>query len=189
MRGAVLVLMALVACDTAPGSQPIPAPRIVTPDLPPGYPPKIGAVAAVLNGKAVAWDTYDYSVGTFDASAQFVGPKAMPEFRLLGMQPGQPGSDRNRLTMKGSGSGGALQDALIEVVAGSDWNGLRLSSAGQKAVLVLDRVLRKDQGYGHATGHFAGTVCTANGTPVRVDTRYCQPVSGTFETDLQYDLQ
>lgn len=189
MRGAVLALMALVACDAAPGNQPIPAPRIVTADLPPGYPPKIGAVAAVLNGKAVAWDTYDYSVGAFDASAQFVGPKAMPEFRLLGMQPGQPGSDRNRLTMKGSGSGGALQDVLIEVVAGRDWNGLRLSSAGQKAVLVLDRVTGDGVSRGHVTGHFLATICAANGMPIKVDTRHCQAISATFETEFQYDLK
>ena len=66
---------------------------------------------------------------------------------------------------------------------------MRLSSAGQTASLVLDQVRRKDSGHGHAKGHFAATVCRANGMPVKVDTRYCKPISGTFEMDLQYDTE
>lgn len=190
MRWAVVGLLGLASC-MAPAPPALP-PVTAVPEgevLPAGYPPKIGTVSALLDGKVAVWETYDFSVGAFDASAQFTGPKAAPEFRLLGFQPGQPNLERNRVTMKGSGLGGALTDVLIEVVAGNNWDGLRLSSAGQTAALVLDQVVRKDDSHGHAKGHFAATVCAANGMPVRVDTRYCQPISGTFETDFQYDTQ
>ena len=39
-------------------------------DLPPGYPPKMGEITGTLGGKPVAWETFDYSIGAFDASAQ-----------------------------------------------------------------------------------------------------------------------
>ena len=185
-RVAVFLLVALAGCTAiAP-----PAPLPVAVGSPPGYPPRIGEISAVLKGKPVAWQTYDFSLGTRDASAQFVGSKAAPTFRMLGFPPGQPKAASNRLTMKGSGAAqaGALQDVLIEVIAGNNWDGLRLSSAGQAASLVLDKVVAKTGGYGHASGHFAAVLCRANGMPVQVDVRYCQDMTGKFETDFQYGM-
>lgn len=190
MRWAALGLLGLAGC-LAP-APPAP-PAIATPaaaELPPGYPPKIGTVTALLAGRAVAWETYDFSVGALDASAQFAGPKAAPEFRMLGMQPGQPNVERNRLTLKGSGpvKAGVLTDGLIEVVAGNNWDGLRLTSAGQTAAIVLDQVTADAGHSGHAKGHFSARLCAANGMPARVDARHCQDIAATFETDFQFDL-
>ena len=186
MRAAVLAFVALAGC-AAPGVSP----GVVTPDLPPGYPPKIGTVSAVLNGKAVGWETYDFSLGSRDASAQFAGSKDAPVFRMLGFPAGNPKAEANRITMKGAGpvKAGALSDVLIEVIAGANWDGLRLSSQGQAATLVLDSVAAKDGVYGHATGHFTAHLCRAMGQPARVDVRYCQDMTGKFETDYQTDLR
>ena len=184
-RLAVFLLVALAGCTAvAPPASPVAV------GSPPADPPKIGEISAVLKGKPVAWQTYDFSKGTQDASAQFVGAKSAPTFRMLGFPPGQPQAASNRLTMKGSGAAqaGTLRDVLIEVIAGNNWYGLRLSSAGQAANLVLDKVVAKTGGYGHATGHFAARLCRANGMPVQVDVRYCQEMTGTFETDFQYGM-
>ena len=183
--GVILALMGCVA--TVPAQKPDESGT-----LPPGYPPKIGVISAELAGKAAGWETYDYSIGAFDASAQFSGPKAAPMFRMLGLPPGQPSSTTNRITMAGNAPGGAkagpLAKPLIEIVAGTNWDGLRLSSSGQQAEIVVDTLTPKDSGYGHATGHFSAIVCAANDMPIKVDTRHCQPLTGTFETDLQFDL-
>ena len=187
MRAAVLAFVAMAGC-VAPAVVPAPKPAVA---LPPGYPPKIGDIKALLNGKAAAWQTYDFSLGAFDASAQFVGAKDAPVFRMLGFPPGQPKSEVNRITMKGAGpvKAVALSDVLVEIVAGANWDGLRLSSQGQAATLVLDSVAAKDGVYGHVTGHFTAHLCRAMGQPARVDVRYCQDMTGKFETDYQADLR
>ena len=64
-----LVLAGLAGC-TAPQSGTV---LEIQPTLPEGYPPQIGAVSASLGGAAQAWDTYDYSIGAFDASVQVLG--------------------------------------------------------------------------------------------------------------------
>ena len=181
--GRVLACVALWGCVTSgAGNQT---------DLPPGYPPKIGAVVADLNGVGQHWDVYDYSIGALDAAAQIIDYDGVIQFRLLGQPAGDPDVENNRLTLKGTLPGklstGPLAGALIEVIAGKDWTGLRLSSSGQAVAVVLDEVTdRGPGGYGHAKGHFRAVVCSANGVPVRVDRKLCQPISGSFDTDLQF---
>lgn len=191
-RGAVLILagLGLSGCE-ATTSVPNGAVLEARPDLPPGYPPKIGAVTADLDGRRQKWDVYDYSIGAFDAAAQIIGRDRTSEFRLMGQPAGDPDVTRNRLVLKGAMSDklatGPLPGALIEIIAGEDWDGLRLSSAGQAVDLVLDAVSATGDGvHGHASGHFSAVLCSANGQPIRINPRNCQTISGTFDTDLQF---
>ena len=191
-RGAVLILagLGLSGCE-ATTSVPDGTVLEGRPDLPPGYPPKIGAVTADLNGRGQNWDVYDYSIGAFDAAAQIMGHGGTIEFRLMGQPAGDPDVRRNRLVLKGAMSDklatGPLPGALIEIIAGEDWDGLRLSSSGQVVDLVLDEVSDTGDGvHGHASGHFSAVVCSANGQPIESNARNCQTISGTFDTDLQF---
>jgi hypothetical protein len=187
----VLACLAMTACQTsAPGHDD--AVVEVQPTLPPGYPPKIGSVAAELNGKAQHWDVYDYSIGARDAASQIMQYGGPIEFMVMGQPAGAPDVRRNRLaikaTMPAKLATGPLADALIEVVAGEDWDGLRLSSSGQKVELVLDRLADANQSsYGHVSGHFNAVLCSAKGQPIQVDNTHCQTFTGTFDTDLQFN--
>ena len=69
MRAAFLALLLAGCVEVPPGG--------VIPDPGPGHPPKMGDVTGQLGGQAVAWETYDFSVGAFDGSAwveHFDGP-------------------------------------------------------------------------------------------------------------------
>jgi hypothetical protein len=181
---AVWLCLALAGC-TAPAALVAQESEV----LPPGYPPQIGTVTATLDGAAAAWASYDFSVGAFDASAYFGGTTAAPEFRLLAYVPGQPDLQEGRLHLTGMGppEAGVLRGALVEIVD-EDLEGARLSSAGQSADIVLDRVMRRDTGYGHASGHFRATLCQVGSPVAKVRKGACHVISGTFETDFQYDM-
>ena len=191
-QGAVLILagVLLSGCEA---TTPVPDGTVLAlrPERPPGYPPKIGDVVADLNGQGQHWDVYDYSIGALDAAAQIISRDGVIEFRLLGQPAGDPDVRRNRLVLKGEMAGklatGPLPGVLIEIIAGEDWDGLRLSSSGQRAALVLDEVRDKADGaYGHAKGHFSAVVCSAEGEPIRLDPKLCQTITGTFETGMQF---
>ena len=160
-------------------------------ELPEGYPPKIGDVMANVNGKAQHWETYDYSIGAMDAAAQIRDNQGVVEFVLIGAMVGEPQNRENRLWLTGRMAGklgaGPVAAALVEIT-GPDWDGPRQTSFGQSAEIVLDQVHdRQDGGYGHATGHFSAVICDGDGEPVQVDTTRCQPISGTFDTEIQFD--
>ena len=191
MRAGLLALALLAGCQAGgTGEHTI---EINPADhLPEGYPPKIGSVTGELNGQPTVWDTYDYSIGAFDAAAQLTGWDGVVRFRLAGDPQGKPSSDAGVLILEGVSAGkmatGALTDVLIEIKGGKEWNGPRLSSAGQAAEVVVDSLIDKGDGaYGHFTGHFSATLCAATGDPVVVDTTRCQPVRGTFDTDFQFN--
>lgn len=62
IRLAFLAVPALMAGPTA-------AETAFQPELPEGYPPVMGDVHANVGGRDVAWQTFDFSIGAFDASA------------------------------------------------------------------------------------------------------------------------
>ena len=111
----------------------------------------------------------------------------------MGETPGQPDTNTNRLVMKAvmqdKTQTGALSAPVIEIVAGKDWDGPRLTSTGSATTLVLDSLTPMGaQGeYGHVTGTFTTTLCPADGAPARIDRTKCQPFSGSFDSDLQID--
>ncbi len=181
----------LAGCVTgSPSGGPI---AVGSPELPEGYPPQIGVVTASLDDKAVRWTTYDYSIGAFDASVQVLGYGDKPELRLMAET--GPNSRNNRLVMKASMRSklqtGPLQEPLIELIAGEDWNGARLTSAGgSSAKIVVDAItVDPDRAViGHIKGHFSGSLCAAEGDTEGfvVDRGNCRTISGSFESDLQF---
>lgn len=157
--------------------------------LPPGYPPQIGTVTATLNGKAEAWDTYDYSVGALDAAVQITAFNGV-QFHLMGDPGGKPNGAANRLLIKGgmrsASALGALTDPVIEIIAGEAFDGARLTSIGAPVAVSLDSLTPMTAGgYGHVTGHFKATLCGATGQPAQINRAACQPFEGIFTSDLQ----
>jgi hypothetical protein len=182
---ALVILVGLAGCVDAPPGSAVPG------TVPDGYPPKIGTVATELDGKAVAWDTYDYSIGAYDASVQVLNYNGQIQFRLMGEPPGKPDQARNRLVMKAvmanTGQTGPLAKPVIEIVAGKDWQGVRLTSTGSEISLVLDslKMMGPSGEYGHVAGQFSTTLCAADGEPPRIDRTKCQPFRGSFDSELQ----
>ena len=188
MRVLLVAALALAGCEAA-----VPEQLGVVYDpaehMPDDYPPRIGGVAALLNGQGMVWDTYDYSIGAFDSSVQITDFNGETRFFLTGQPVGQPDVDEKQLrlfaVMTGPDQRGALTAPEIEFFEG-DWNGPRLSSVGSVAEVVLDSIVLDEGGYGgQVKGHFSATLCEADGEPIVVDKTKCQPISGTFDSRLQ----
>ena len=181
-------MLALTGCMETAAAPPTSGIQM---ELPAGYPPKIGAATADLSGVARAWTLYDYSIGSYDASVQVLNYNGKVQFRLMGDVVGKPNGDANRLVigaeMTRQTQTGALNNPVIEIVAGKDWTGARLSSAGSAAALVLDSLtpMGPHSEYGHVTGHFSAVLCAATGYPAQIDRTQCQPFKGSFASDLQ----
>jgi hypothetical protein len=154
----------------------------------PGYPPKMGRISGTLAGKPVAWETYDFSIGAFDASAwadRDWETKAVTA-RLTGYKPGDPDEMRQRIHIRG-GFGlalrtGAAEAPLVEILRGKDFDGPRLSSKGQRAEVVIDSIGPKVEGsYSRqVTGRASARLC-----PVEWLFKSCQDIEVTFDTQMQ----
>lgn len=164
---------------------------MTTEDLPAGYPPKMGDITGTLGGKPMAWETFDYSIGTFDASAQARADweSKVISLNLMGMKPGKPDDDRQRIWIKAE-FGTTLQPGptvgVIEVVLlrGNDTEGPRLVSQGETVDMVLDSIGPKvaDSYSRRMTGHVSARLC-----PMGWAFRKCQDVVLRFDTDVQID--
>lgn len=160
-------------------------------DLPAGYPPKMGEISGTLGGKAMAWETFDYSIGAFDASAQarMDWESKVVSLNIMGMKPGKPDDGRQRIwikaefgpTLKPGPSEGAVEVLLLR---GKDIDGPRLVSDGRMVEVVLDSIGPKaeDSYSRRMTGHVAARLC-----PVDWMFKKCQDVMLTFDTDVQID--
>lgn len=160
-------------------------------DLPPGYPPKMGEITGTLGGKPVAWETFDYSIGAFDASAQARADwnTRVISLSLMGMKPGKPDDDRQRIWIEAEFGttlqlGPSLGAAKVRLLRGKDIEGPRLVSEGATAEVVLDSIGPKmaDSYSRHMTGHVSARLC-----PVGWLFRKCQDVTLRFDTDVQID--
>lgn len=178
MRVAVLTLFlaGCVAAQTNPDE-----PVVVYPDGGPGYPPKMGDVTGTLGGTAVAWETFDFSIGAFDASAwveHFDGPYRL---HLNGYPPGNPNAKSDRLrvtgTFAGSPAAGTLQ--AVEIVTGADGT-FRVEAA----TLVVESIdAPEGSGYGSASGRITASLCPAN-PAVKAP---CQLLDARFATSVQFN--
>ncbi|MCF1709697.1 hypothetical protein L0V05_12825 [Tabrizicola sp. J26] len=163
--------------------------RLTKEDLPEGYPPKMGDVTGTLDGKPVAWETYDFSVGAFDASAGATSDweTKVISVRIIGYTPGDPDSDKMLLRLQGDFGtvlrpGPASGNVEIAILREKDWDGAQLTSAGKRAELVIDSIGPKvpDSYSRHVTGHASAQLC-----PKKWLFKSCKDIELRFDTDMQ----
>ncbi len=172
---AALLLAGCVAADTAGA-----------PDPGPGYPPKMGDVTGRLGDQAVAWETFDFSIGAFDASASvdhFGGPYRL---QIIGYTPGRPQSEGDRLRVSGTFAGlpapGALREVQLSI--GADGDGGAVGFVAQGTTLLVERIdAVTGSGYGAASGRITGSVCPAN-PAVKAP---CRLFEARFTTRVQFN--
>lgn len=157
-------------------------------DLPADYPPKMGEITGTLGGKPVIWETFDFSVGAFDASAWADADWTTKEVsaRLMGYKPGLPDDLRGRIYIQGDFGPalrtGAAANPVVEYLRGRDPDGPRLSSEGQTAEFVIDSIgPQVENSYSRrVTGHVTARLC-AKDWPLKP----CQDITLSFDTDMQ----
>ncbi|QQA41221.1 hypothetical protein [Pelagovum pacificum] len=147
-------------------------------------PPVMGFVAAELAGSAQRWTTYDFSIGAFSASAWMHEVPAGVELRIMAYQPGQWDVMERRINLTGtlpSLAPGQASDAVFALLMEEAIDGPRLEGP---AVLRLTRIEREgDEVYGKAAGDFSAEICPSGG----MEDGPCLPISGRFETEVQFD--
>ena len=159
----------------------------------PDYPPVMGEINATLAGEAITWQTYDFSIGAFDASAWATPEGGQTVLHLMGYAPGKPDDLTERVSIIARFDGPAVSGAtpatvMAEILQTEDWEGARLTSAGKTALFVLDRIDRQgDESYGHASGHFEATLCFALTEDAPVDDQQCSVLLGAFDTEVQFE--
>lgn len=184
---ALAAVLALAGCVASPGPETGGAE-----DLPPGYPPKMGALTGTLAGAPAEWQTYDFSIGAFDASAQASADWQSGEVSvlLIGYPPGAPQADAGRLWVSGdfgqSLRRGAAQAPEVMLVQGKDRDGPRLTSQGQTAELVIDTIgpARPDSYSRRVTGRIRARLCP-QGYAAGAALPDCADLALRFDTDLQ----
>ena len=158
-------------------------------DLPANYPPKMGDITGTLDGKPVAWATYDFSIGSFDASAGATSDwdTKVVNLQIIGYTPGNPQNDRMRVRLKGDFGtvlrpGPASTAVEIAIFRNNEWDGARLTSEGNRAELVIDSIGPKvpDSYSRHMTGHASAELC-----PKKWLFKSCKTIELRFDTDVQ----
>jgi hypothetical protein len=163
---------------------------VYDPELPEGYPPKMGDVFGALGGETVVWETFDFSIGAFDASAWIGAGYETPEmtFHLMAYAPGEPDTMAGRFHAEAD-FGAALhigegENVVVSIMKGDDMDGPRLSSEGQPALLVIDSIGpdREDSYNRRVTGRIEAQLC-----PIDWKQQSCQDLVLTFDTDMQLE--
>ncbi|MFT4149968.1 MAG: hypothetical protein QM656_07190 [Paracoccaceae bacterium] len=155
--------------------------------LPPGYPPKLGDVTATLDGKPAAWETYDFSIGAFDASAWIDSYDGF-RLKIIGYTPGNPDAEADHLVIEarfdGKPRAGDTGRPVLVEIYDKGLTGRRASSEGKPATLTVDRIKTgfNSSGYGSFTGSFRATLCPKGGK-----TGPCREIAGRFDTGMQYE--
>jgi len=158
--------------------------------LPEGYPPLMGEVVATLGDAPVTWQTYDFSLGAFDASAWVGDTDDTVTLHIMAYPAGQPDAREGRLRIEAAfglfPSPGATPDrAVIEVLQAGDIDGRKLTSGGT-ATLTLEAFSRTSYAYGRAKGTFEATLCLKRSKDAPLGRR-CKPIKGRFDTAIQFD--
>lgn len=169
---------------------PLFAQDVMMEDGGPGYPPKMGEISGFLGKEAVAWETFDFSIGAFDASAWVNEYNGVVTLRLMGYPPGQPQIDTGRVLIsadmgKALKKRGKSSEVEIEIYRDEDRDGPRLSNKGKAGRLKITR-LKPAPGAASGYGEIEGVV-TARLCPVDWKEQRCQDFSASFTTDLQFD--
>lgn len=185
----VLVGLGLVGCVPAQTPEQVAAAAEVAAYHPPPEPAKMGSISGQLDGKAVAWETYDFSVGAYDASAWVGFADDVQTLHLRGLPHGQPHSEIGVILISGdilaARKPGALANVKVLMPFGRNADGPGLSSMGQTATLQIERIDApqvKDSGYGKVAGRVTATLC-----PIAGAKGACQDFIARFDTDVQFD--
>lgn len=163
---------------------------VYEPELAEGYPPKMGDVYGTLGGEELHWETFDFSIGAFDASAWIGSGYETPEmsFHLMAYPPGEPDTMAGRIHAVAVFGDtlhlGEGQSVTVSIMKGDDIDGARLSSEGQPVMLVIDSIgpAREDSYDRRVTGRIEGRLC-----PIDWKRQSCQDLILTFDTDMQLE--
>jgi len=162
----------------------------VLPDLPDGYPPKMGEVSGSFGGTPVAWETFDFSIGAYDASA-WVGmgyETEKIEAHLMAYPVDDPDTKAGRIYAHAEFGAafrtGKGRNVTVEIYQGDDRDGPRLSSEGKMARLVIDSIGPATEGsYSRrVVGRIEARLC-----PVDWKGQDCQDIALQFDTDMQVE--
>lgn len=188
MRRFLIAVLLLSACSQAPQEEL----GIALSPTRDGPPPPMGTVTLTgADGAAQVLTTYDFSIGALDGSAWFGGfdqnytlnirafPDANPEategvVQLVANLPGPPEA------------GMSSTEATVKILRyGAQSTTMLWSSLRQPTRVIIETVTRAtpEDVSGHATGRFETVLCDMT-APERND---CQPVTGRFDTDVQFD--
>lgn len=166
-----------------------PAETVAEMQVPEGWPWLLGNVTGTLGKKAVAWETYDFSIGALDASVWAGESMGMVSLHLRGLPPGEPESDRGVLVVTADlgpvlkvGQGEGLVVAAI--YRGKNREGARMVSDLASARVVIESLTRSAENinYGEVSGTVRAQMC-----PVGWLGKSCQPIELHFKTGMQFD--
>jgi hypothetical protein len=158
--------------------------------LPEGWPPKMGDIHGTLGTTPVHWETFDFSIGAFDASAWVGSGYETPlmTLHLMAYLPGQPDTMPGRFHATAEYGealrGGDGANVHVAILRYEDIDGPRLSSEGQSARLVIDAIgpAREDSYNRRITGRIEAQLC-----PVDWPGEECRDLRLTFDTDVQLE--
>ena len=184
MRLAGLALAATLSLSPLPAL----AQEVMEPGLPEGYPPKMGEVSGTVGGLPVLWETYDFSIGAFDASAwaEADWQTKLVVVHIMAFPPGEPDSLPGRIYAEAEfgealriGAGAEVQ---VSIMQGEELDGPRLSSEGQQMTFVIESIgpAREDSYSRFVTARIEGRLC-----PVGWEGETCRDIALRIETDVQ----
>ena len=186
MRRAALAFVAWAALASLAGAQ---SEVVVNIEPPEGWPWKLGDVTGTLGGTAMAWETYDFSIGALDAAVwagDWEGPVVL---HLRAHVPGRPQQAQRQLRVNADfgdrlQAGPATGPVTVLYLRGAEEGGARMSSEGQTASLTIESLMKDPENvnYGHITGTITARLC-----PVNWFGKTCQDLSLRFDTDMQFD--
>ena len=153
-------------------------------------PPLMGDITGTLGANPVHWQSFDFSLGAYDASAWAGDRDGGTMFMIGGYPPGKPHDDANRLRIETRYArpfdrlaalplGPAA--AKVTVYLTEDSDGPRLE--GEAALTVVTAAPPPPEGYalGHATGSVTAKLC-----PVAGAEGACQDIDLRFDTEVQF---
>ncbi len=163
---------------------------VAEPNMPEGYPPKMGDVWGALGDKGVAWETFDFSIGAFDASA-WVGAgydEPLMTLHIMAYPPGEPDTMAGRVYAEAE-FGEALHvgegsKVAVSIMKADDIDAARLSSEGQTAFLLIESIgPEREESYSRrVSGTIEARLC-----PIDWDGQECQDLSLAFDSDVQME--
>jgi len=189
LKKLIFLAVFLAACQP---TEPVVLPIIG--ELPEGFPPRMGTLSGTLGDDAVAWETFDFSIGAYDASASVYRDGAITQVWIAAMLPDMPDSAKFRLTINAQSAEdwttagipvGALPGPIaVTITRGGKNDAARMTA--ETATLVIDTSTPPPEiGYklGHITGTLTAQMC-ATGWPGRD----CAPLVLRLDTDVQFGI-